>query len=677
MMSLSPASPRANSIQMVLVIAIAAQATSAQSSALSQDPAASVQYDATFYAPFSPRTALDMINHTPGFTLESGDEGNERRGFEGAVANVLVDGQRPIAKKQTIAEVLQRIPAARVARIEILRGADAAGDASGSALLANVVLLPSRRYGIWSTGFELAGQHRPAPNGFISAGGRFKANEYAINASSYSLLRELPGIRTLADALGAPTASRVVESPRLFYEYAVNGQLIRAIVGGRLEVTARVNHERYRDDTSFVTTSPAGTFIEREDIPYGQKIRVTEGGASFTRPTAGWNISLLALIARRHFGSDVTATRVGGTTANSRFAQDVRRATAESIVRSTVARDREHHVTQFGIESTLNSLDGKTHLTLDIGDGPFVVSVPNADVQVRERRVQAFAGHTWRPSSYWSTEGRLSTELSRLTFHGDVMRSARLLYLKPSLQVTRTFAGRHQLFGRVVRNVGQLDFADFVSFASLADDRITGGNPDLRPESSWRSEIGMDLRVGANAAFGMTAFHDWFDDVVDWVPWGEPETRIDAPGNLGRAAGSGLNVTIRSPVPRIAGLAVMATAIVQQSAVRDPITRVKRSISERERVRLNAGIRQSLSSSRWAWGADYTYQSARQTFRLKEIDRERNSPSLDVFLESQLPRGLKLRVQALFDTRQSGAAGTNVLRTGSGAPAQRIRAHEA
>jgi hypothetical protein len=90
-------------------------------------------------------------------------------------------------------------------------------------------------------------------------------------------------------------------------------------------------------------------------------------------------------------------------------------------------------------------------------------------------------------------------------------------------------------------------------------------------------------------------------------------------------------------VPRISGLAVTATAMVQQSAVTDPITGAKRSISERERVRINGGVRHSVSSSRFAWGADYTYQSARHTFRVKEVDGQRKSPSLDVFLEAACP----------------------------------------
>src|SRR4029079_620122 len=110
-----------------------------------------LSYDAAYYAQFSPRTALDMVNQTPGFALV---EGAERRGFSGAVGNVQIDGQRPIAKSQTLADILQRIPAAQVLRIELLRGGETAGDASGQAVVANVVRTPSAGQGAFSLGAE-------------------------------------------------------------------------------------------------------------------------------------------------------------------------------------------------------------------------------------------------------------------------------------------------------------------------------------------------------------------------------------------------------------------------------------------------------------------------------------------------------------------------------------------
>src|SRR5689334_10056051 len=52
-----------------------------------------VSYDAAFFAQFNPQNALDMVNQTPGFSLNGGDD--TRRGFSGAVGNLLIDGERP------------------------------------------------------------------------------------------------------------------------------------------------------------------------------------------------------------------------------------------------------------------------------------------------------------------------------------------------------------------------------------------------------------------------------------------------------------------------------------------------------------------------------------------------------------------------------------------------------
>src|SRR5262245_20725301 len=65
-----------------------------------------VVYAAAFYAQFAPRTALDMVRQTPGFVLQTGD--GERRGFSGAVGNVLIDGERLSAKSQSLEGVLGR-----------------------------------------------------------------------------------------------------------------------------------------------------------------------------------------------------------------------------------------------------------------------------------------------------------------------------------------------------------------------------------------------------------------------------------------------------------------------------------------------------------------------------------------------------------------------------------------
>ena len=150
-------------------------------------------------------------------------------------------------------------------------------------------------------------------------------------------------------------------------------------------------------------------------------------------------------------------------------------------------------------------------------------------------------GASLRPGEYadvlraigWTLDSRLTGEASRLSFTGDTNQSVALAYLKPSLQLTRKLGGSNQLRARVYRDVGQLDFTDFVSVASLSDNRINGGNPNLKPETSWRLELAGDFRFAGDAALDVTLFHHWVFDTADLVPVGPPDAQIDAPGNIG------------------------------------------------------------------------------------------------------------------------------------------------
>ena len=47
----------------------------------------------------------------------------EHQGVGGAVGNVVIDGQPPASKQDKLEDILKRIPAASVERIELIRGA--------------------------------------------------------------------------------------------------------------------------------------------------------------------------------------------------------------------------------------------------------------------------------------------------------------------------------------------------------------------------------------------------------------------------------------------------------------------------------------------------------------------------------------------------------------------------
>ncbi|MBP6688780.1 MAG: TonB-dependent receptor plug domain-containing protein, partial [Hyphomonadaceae bacterium] len=175
-----------------------------------------VIYEAAQFAQFNPQTALDMVSQIPGFSLDGGED---RRGFSGAVGNVLIDGVRPSTKSQGVGGILSRIPASQVVRLEILRGAAVAGDASGQSTLLNVVRTESAGSGVYSGGFELTSRGVPAPRGEVSYSGRNGNVEYSIAGSIFSQYRDLPGWRLFYDEPGDVYTGRAeTPSPRDFRE---------------------------------------------------------------------------------------------------------------------------------------------------------------------------------------------------------------------------------------------------------------------------------------------------------------------------------------------------------------------------------------------------------------------------------------------------------------------------
>ena len=126
-------------------------------------------YDASYFAGAQLSTALDLLQRVPGFTVDTGDG---VRGFGGAAGNVLIDGQRATSKADSLNDALQRIPAASVARVEIIRGGAPGIDMQGRTVLANLVL-----------------KSAPRTDASIVAVGRFLGDGRALGSGRFELER--------------------------------------------------------------------------------------------------------------------------------------------------------------------------------------------------------------------------------------------------------------------------------------------------------------------------------------------------------------------------------------------------------------------------------------------------------------------------------------------------------
>ena len=606
-----------------------------------------VIYEAAQFAQFNPQTALDMVSQIPGFSLDGGEE---RRGVSGAVGYVMIDGVRHSTKSQGVGGILSRIPASQVVRLEVLRGAAVAGDASGQSILLNVVRTDSAGSGVYSAGFELTSRGVPAPRGEVSYSGRNGNVEYSIAGSVFSQYRDLPGWRLFFDEVGGESYAGRAEtpSPRDMREGTITGSVAFPLWGGRFSTNAQINAFRFNADNDYY-------FFDALDNPdnallqdYVEQNRGYEFGVNYDRDIGPWSLSLIGLINRSRYESDENDLFLTGAGAfDGDFFQDIQQDAGESIARISLSRPLgEHHRIEFGGEAAFNSLDQRLDL-----EGSFAPpSFDNANVLVEEERAELFASHTWRPNSQWSVETRLNWETSTLTFTGDSNQTVDLAFWKPSVQITRTFAGNNQLRFRVYRDVSQLDFGDFVSAAATADALISGGNPDLVPQTDWRYELGADLHFPGGAALGLTLTQHQISDVTDVVYI--PAAGYDAPGNLGDGEATSLDVNFSTPVSFIEGGRLTISGYLWDTEVTDPLTNQPRIFSYRPESQIEINFRQDLPDLRFAWNLSIYKEGEIQAYRFNEIDTSEEGPWVDLTFETTaLPHGMKLTAIAanLFD----------------------------
>ena len=103
-------------------------------------------YTPDYFTQFVPQTAADMVARLPGFEIRGG--GGDERGFGQASLNILINSRRPSSKSSGANQILGRIPASNVERIEIVDGASL--NIPGlSGQVANIIAKTGELSGSW------------------------------------------------------------------------------------------------------------------------------------------------------------------------------------------------------------------------------------------------------------------------------------------------------------------------------------------------------------------------------------------------------------------------------------------------------------------------------------------------------------------------------------------------
>lgn len=622
-------------------------------------------YPAAFFAPYNPVNASDMVARVPGFELKDGDE---RRGFASA-GNLLINGERP-SSKTAASELLKRIPASNVTRIELLSGANAGLDVRGQSQLVNVVVAQTAAKGdgtTWSLGLRHL-QYSNRVGWLVQASRAVQLSpqaELGLDVQFPNLLGRGDSRDRLVTASGVQTgARRLLGKPQ--YIGAQGSATLRwrptsmDTVNANIQFAPTWNHLDTIQSEVTGTGAPRSLLIGRSDFEANY---TGELGADWERQLGGGlSAKLVTLVSNGSVDqNDVFNIQNFPATFVTRT-QDRTTRNGERIARGRLKWTvNPAHTLEFGGEGAFNYRDTTFNITNQIGGGP-VVKVPLAvsDARVEETRGEVFATDIWTVSPALTLEYGLSVEASRITQTGDQQKERSFRFVKPRATATWTMGPAGTLRASLIRDVAQLDFAEFSSTVDFVNAAATQGNPELVPEKAWKARLEWETRLAPRTALTIAAFADRVDDVRDLVEI----AGADAFGNIGRGSRLGLEARAATPLAFIGlpNAELRFNGVWQRTQVTDPITGEKRSFSvplERQGATsgsptLNLGnkdwayvltFRQSMPSWQLSWGASVIDWADRNEYRrIEVISYERPLPKLDLFIETTAIRPVTARL---------------------------------
>lgn len=614
-----------------------------------------IRYTPDFFAAQNPKTALDMVQWIPGFTLSEGDA--TVRGFAGAAGNVVIDSDRSSDKQFTVSEILQRIAPDQVAYIEVIRGGAPGIDMLGQSVLANVV---RRKDADDSAAITLAdsqyanGHNLPS----LTIEGTHHGEEGrrltgAASVSRYLGLGTGTGPQTRTDAAGSMTGHDAINAASggtTAYAYGVFETPFQA---GQLRVNGNLAWTDFYRRTLDIPLQPAGAAnLLREHLggPLGAQL-IGEIGASYKWQFGAFTSDTLMLLRLKgqSYSSQLTAPGQ-----NQLFGEHDH--SGEVVLRSQWQHGLGAASAEASLEGAYNWLGTSSLFSLD----GFAVPLPNARAVVRETRGEAAAKLTWPFNPAWQLEGGLRLEYSHIAAQADNPQQKSLFYPKPRLLLTFTPDKASQFRLRIEREVGQLDFTNFVAASALDTGGVHSGNTDILPQDSWVFEAAYEYLFWNGASAGLTLRHSLIANAIDRVPVRDPiglTATFDAPGNIGSGRLDAAELQLTLPLERL-GLAqarLKGAGTLQWSGVTDPTTNVRREISDMRPLEYSVEFRQDLPDWNGAWGASLNSSCwgvtasddcRRSEYRFNEVDNYRIGPALGLFAEYRPEPGLFLRMEA-------------------------------
>ena len=615
-----------------------------------------VIYTADSFSQYNPITASDMLDRIPGVSLRGGGPGSGRgdRGL-GTGGNLLINGQRIAGKGNSARDQLDRITAAEVERIEIIRDTSGALNVRGASEVINVILLASQSRS--STTVELV--NRLNHDNTLETGGSVAWSKQVGNFQALVNLEARPNyenrdnreVRLGPDneVVGTLFETNIRDQK----ENTLSSNMSYSLGNHRMQLNALIregDHPRpVRRD--FVDFTDAGLVnrSEEEDVNREESNWEVGGDYEFSFDD-GSRLSVL-FVANNEIRNNVRE-RYSANPAEEGLSKnlfiDSRQERQEFIIQGNYNFSiTETQSLRVGIESADTQLDSSLLIGSSSGSEPAsasagglspLLSVSNPGTKVQEIRYEGFAFHNWTLSDRSSLESSLVYETSEISQTGAVNKTRDFQFWRPSFDYRFNITENFRFRGTVKRSVSQLSFSSFAATTNEEDRDLNAlaGNPELEPQTSWDYEGQLEYRLPNDG--GVISSNISYSDIDNYIgrinATIDPNEPLSATGNVAPAKRWAMfnRASIRLNSLSLPNAILGVTLGLFDSEIIDPFLKTKQRIGGRGFAGIN--FRHDITSLGLSYGIDYSHSiwGGNYDIDIKTITRNDRERSLDLFV---------------------------------------------
>lgn len=615
-----------------------------------------VIYTADSFSQYNPITASDMLDRIPGVSLRGGGPGSGRgdRGL-GTGGNLLINGQRIAGKGNSARDQLDRITAAEVERIEIIRDTSGALNVRGASEVINVILLASQSRS--STTVELV--NRLNHDNTLETGGSVAWSKQVGNFQALVNLEARPNYENRDNRevrLGPDNevvGTLFETNIRDQQENTLSSNMSYSLGDHRMQLNALIregDHPRpVRRD--FVDFTDAGLVnrSEEEDVNREESNWEVGGDYEFSFDD-GSRLSVL-FVANNEIRNNVRE-RYSANPAEEGLSKnlfiDSRQERQEFIIQGNYNFSiTETQSLRVGIESADTQLDSSLLIGSSSGSEPAsasvgglspLLSVSNPGTKVQEIRYEGFAFHNWTLSDRSSLESSLVYETSEISQTGAVNKTRDFQFWRPSFDYRFNITENFRFRGTVKRSVSQLSFSSFAATTNEEDRDLNAlaGNPELEPQTSWDYEGQLEYRLPNDG--GVISSNISYSDIDNYIgrinATIDPNEPLSATGNVAPAKRWAMfnRASIRLNSLSLPNAILGVTLGLFDSEIIDPFLNTKQRIGGRGFAGIN--FRHDITSLGLSYGIDYSHSiwGGNYDIDIKTITRNDRERSLDLFV---------------------------------------------